>query len=239
MMLRFIHAWITHNLRALGNFKLIGTQEQSDAALALYDLFIKTKGSPELNDFYPLQHRLCDTLLRAKNLSEDPVGCPTDQMIFITALLGPNRYRPASSITAVCAQLQFCFRSILIHVVRLDAEEVDQYTPFSLSQAATGGALEPLQDASSGGSDLSCTTNLPPQYCDGGIGGFVHGPELDSNDDHDDHEQSDDDHPESDCDWEGEEIMMSGAHIDYTLPLCTEAHLYTRSHFRLHAKVSN
>jgi hypothetical protein len=221
MMLRFIHASLTHNTRALGSFILIGTQEQSDAALSLYELFIKTKGSPELNDFYPLQHRLCDTLLRAKNLSEDPVGCPTDQMLFITALLGPNRYRPASSITSVCAQLQFCFRSILIHVVRLDAEEMDQYTPFSLSQAATGGTLEPLQDAFSGDSDLLRTTDLPPQNCDGGVGGFVRGPELDSNDDHDDHEQIDDDDPESDCDWEGEDITMSCAYIGYTLPLYT------------------
>jgi hypothetical protein len=145
MMVRFIHASLTGSMRGLGNFRLIGTQEQAEAALELHSLLIKTEGPLELNALHPIQHRLCDALLRTENLSDDPIACPTDQMIFIASLLGRNRYRTANSIISICAQLQFCFRSILIHVVRLKADGTDQYSPFSsapLSQDGMDGCPE-------------------------------------------------------------------------------------------------
>lgn len=137
MMLRFIQADITGRLQGLGRFKLKGNKRQAEAALALYNLFIETRGKPDIPDLRRLQHNLFDALLRAKGLSEHAVACPTDQMLFLRSIIPDGGYHGASTVTNVCCFLTFCFRSILVHISRLLSEQRTEYSPYERQKDAT------------------------------------------------------------------------------------------------------
>lgn len=136
MMLRFIHAVKTKKTKDYGSFKLVGNKDQADAALSLYGLFIQSKGDPSMEVLTQAMHRLFDALLRPDSLSEDVIACPTDQMLFLSNLLSDGRYRLASAVTSLCSALQFCFRSVLIQIARLQAISCKLYVP-----------IDPLTDA--------------------------------------------------------------------------------------------
>lgn len=127
-MIRFIHAHRTGQLSNLGNFKLRGSEDQGQAALDLYFLFLESKGSPTLECLRNAKHKLFAALLQPPSLSEDVIGCPTDQTLFLTCILPDGRYQIAKNITGLCAAAQYCFRSIICHVVRLEADDEDVFT---------------------------------------------------------------------------------------------------------------
>lgn len=150
-MIRFIHADRMGKKSGLGHFRLKGDPQQAQAALNIYHLFIRTKGCPDISDLQRSRHRLLDTLLRPRTVSEDVIGYPTDQMLFLSSLLTGGRYRIAGCLASTCAKLQFCFCSILVHVARLSAEHLDDYVPFSVS--GSPGSTEPPESTSESSAD--------------------------------------------------------------------------------------
>lgn len=119
MMVRFIHAHRINNKEGLGDFALIGIPEQATAALALYNLLLDSQGSPELEDLENTMHRLFRSFLITPILSDEPIACPTDQMMLLAALLPAGHYCYAQAIHGRCARLQFCFRCVLFHESKL------------------------------------------------------------------------------------------------------------------------
>jgi hypothetical protein len=48
-----------------GSFKALGTRKQGEALVALYNLFIRSQGSPEESELMKLAHEYYDALLRS------------------------------------------------------------------------------------------------------------------------------------------------------------------------------
>jgi hypothetical protein len=121
-----------------GSFKALGTQKQGEALLALYELFIKSKGSPEELELMKLAHTYYDTLLRAEGLSTDKICCPTDQSYFLAALLPDGRIRAANFVTHYCASSQTGYRCILLHHGRITSEGHDEFLPIDAEVTELG-----------------------------------------------------------------------------------------------------
>jgi hypothetical protein len=96
----------------------------------LYQLFVTSSGSPDVTQLRVLIHSLADALLRPKDISEHPVSCPTDQMLFIASLV-KDGYRSATYLFRLCSKLDFCFRSILLHIARLHLNGSEEYVSHS------------------------------------------------------------------------------------------------------------
>jgi hypothetical protein len=130
MMVRFRHA-IRFDPSQLGSFTVMETADQARLANSLYDLFITSKGSPDIRQLQRLLHSLSDALLRPKDISEHPVSCPTDQMLFIASLAKNGRYRSAAHVYRLCSRLEHCFRCILLHVARLHNAGSGEHFPYT------------------------------------------------------------------------------------------------------------
>lgn len=138
LMIRFIHAHRTGHLSNLGNFKLKGSEDQAQAALNLYLLFLESKGRPTLERLRSAKHALFAALLQPPSLSDDIIACPTDQAFFLTCILPEGRYQTAKYIACLCAAAQYSFRCVFCHVVRLKAATEDTFTLWNAGEGIEG-----------------------------------------------------------------------------------------------------
>ena len=118
MMTRFILAVRTGKAEQYGGFMLVGDIGQAEAALALYSLIIDKKGKLSPEELQRPMHTLLDALLRPTQLSTNHIACPTDQMLFLFAVLPHGHYRTANSIQELCAMLQYGFRTTILQEAR-------------------------------------------------------------------------------------------------------------------------
>jgi hypothetical protein len=103
------------------DFQTIGTPKQCQALLALYKLFIETKGNPDELELVVLCHRYYEALLRVHGIGAAKVACPSDQALCLGALFPDGQFQMANNTTRDCSASQFVFRCILIHLGRLES----------------------------------------------------------------------------------------------------------------------
>lgn len=126
-MIRLIYAEKNHKKQGLGNFVLKGTIQQRDAAWALYSL-LESKEQHDLIELLPLKHRLYDALLRCSISADDPISCPTDQMLFLSSVRPYGNYCIPSELAALVTWLRLCFRCTFMHIGRLSVDGQEHYT---------------------------------------------------------------------------------------------------------------
>lgn len=129
-------------LRLYENSQLGGPQERELASLLLDAetlhnadlkrlwLILDKSGGRDLKDFIPRAlHKLLVSLLCPQSLPETTMSCPTELLLFLTALT-ESGYLTAASVKGVCCKLQFDFRIIYLHTARLEAKGAEDYEPF-------------------------------------------------------------------------------------------------------------
>jgi hypothetical protein len=118
-----------HSSKSVARLLLVGEKSQIAESHRLYDVLEAIKGK-NIDDYLPKAlHQLLVTLLCPKTLHDVDFACPTEQFLFLASLT-KNGYKTASSVKSLCCKMQFCFRVIYIHAVRLHAYQLPQYTPF-------------------------------------------------------------------------------------------------------------
>lgn len=122
MLLRYIHAIITEQTSTYGPFKLRGTEPQFKAALALYHLFLDT-GGDDLDPQADLKiHHLFEMLLCSTGVNDRAINYPTDQSLFLWALLSDRTYRIPNHIQSLLAAAKYCFRCIALQIARIQVQ---------------------------------------------------------------------------------------------------------------------
>lgn len=130
-MIRLIYAEKNEKKQGLGNFVLKGTIQQRDAARALY-AWLESKEQHDLSKLLQLKHRLHDALLRCSMSADDPISCPTDQMLFLSSVLPDGNYCIPGELVALVAWLRLCFRCTFAHIGRLSVDGQEHYTPWDI-----------------------------------------------------------------------------------------------------------
>lgn len=145
LVIRAFYAWQKNRFSELGSFRLIGSKTQQATWFSLYDYLLSSKGEPDESLLMEFLHAFYDSLLRASNLSSEKIACLTDISLCLAALVpdvNQARFRPANTVTKMCATRQYSFRCILAHVVRLAAAGEDRYTRVSMPESCTNAQLE-------------------------------------------------------------------------------------------------
>lgn len=94
----------------------------------LLQLFLVSKGSPDLQMLMTKKHTLYLSILQAGSECEDKVGCPTDQVLIARSLSAvKGRWRKASLVRAHASQDLWCFRSVVANCCRLSMQGHTKY----------------------------------------------------------------------------------------------------------------
>lgn len=128
MVMRMIDA----SVRQPKKLTLQCSTNQLQAALKLYGAIMKGKGAPIPSVLLKSLHSLFVSLTREGKLSAASIACPTDQLLVLLSFRPEGNYSTAKDVLSNCSALQYSFRSIIVHRVRLineGKEEFDWYTP--------------------------------------------------------------------------------------------------------------
>lgn len=109
---------------------------QNDHLKRLWMILDKSCGHDVKDFMIRALHPLLVSLLCPQTLP-DNTPCPTEVLLFLTALT-ESGYRTAASVAGMCCKLQFSFRIIYFHMVRLDAKKVDKFELFEKPAISTG-----------------------------------------------------------------------------------------------------
>lgn len=111
---------------------------QNDHLKRLWMILNKSRGHNVKDFMIRALHPLLASLLCPQTLPDD-MPCPTEVLLFLTALTdSESGYRTAASVAGMCCKLQFNFRIIYLHMVRLDATNVDKFELFKKPAISTG-----------------------------------------------------------------------------------------------------
>jgi hypothetical protein len=130
MLIRWLHYSILGATAKFGRFDPLMTPDQSRATAALYLLFLESEGLPEDSQLQKLSHSFFDTILRAEDLGDRLIACPSDLTLFLTSLLPDGNFRSANFIVTLCCMFRYFFRSTFIHILRLASTSRVHYLPF-------------------------------------------------------------------------------------------------------------
>ncbi|EDR05382.1 uncharacterized protein LACBIDRAFT_303342 [Laccaria bicolor S238N-H82] len=174
---------------------------QSADLKRLWGILNKTEGR-DPKDYIPRSlHKLLASLLCYRSLPEANMACPTEMLLFLNALT-ESGYNTAASVKGVCCKLQFNFRIIFLHIVRLEAKMVQEYEPFNKGPPPASGAEEEpsqplLEPANSDGDDDDSSDGDDDDSSDGDDDDSSDGDDDDENDkgDDDTHEDEMNDEP--------------------------------------------
>jgi hypothetical protein len=121
LMLRFLYTVLTGDASQFGLFKLRGTEMQFEAIIGLYRLFAEHAGGviPE-DELHWAMHNVLVTLLWPQGLEYQTIDCPTDQAIFLWALLPNGQYRIPGSLLSLLAECKFGFCCTAIHLAQVE-----------------------------------------------------------------------------------------------------------------------
>jgi hypothetical protein len=124
----------------MANLLLVGADAQKQESQRLYDLVLALKGKHHKRLSQSL-HRLLNVLLCPQVLEDAVFACPTDQLLFLASLTGTG-YKTASAVKSLCCKMQFCFRIIYFHTVRMEAYQFPEYVPFKPGQGSEKMTVE-------------------------------------------------------------------------------------------------
>ena len=109
---------------------LIGDASQIQESTRMYDILLAMKGKPK-RDFLPrVLHKLLKALAFPNTLCDADFQCPTEQVLFLSSITA-NGFKTASFVKSLCCKMQFCFRVIYLHQVRMEAYRLSEYKPFT------------------------------------------------------------------------------------------------------------
>jgi hypothetical protein len=111
----------------------LGHDNQLSESRRLCDVLVAMKGKASAGNDHISRalHRLLRSLLCPESLSDQDIACPTELFVFLESLTdNAVGYRTAASVKGHCCKLQFGFRMIYIHIVRMEAYQISDYTPF-------------------------------------------------------------------------------------------------------------
>lgn len=154
MLLRYIHAIITGQTSAYGLFKLRGTKLQFKAALSLYRIFLVT-GAENLDHQADWAiHDLFETLVCSTGVNDRAVNYPTDQVLFLWALLSDRTYRIPSHLQPLISAAKYCFRCVALQIARVQHRNIDH--PFFEDMASALPTTDIDDNHSSVGNSSPC-----------------------------------------------------------------------------------
>ena len=111
----------------------LGHDDQLSESRRLCDVLVAMKGKASAGNDHLSKalHRLLRSLLCPESLNDQDIACPTELFVFLESLTdNAVGYRTAASVKGHCCKLQFGFRMIYIHIVRMEAYQLLDYTPF-------------------------------------------------------------------------------------------------------------
>ena len=114
--------------KVLGKFRVQCSPDQSAALRNLYTVLMDVDHDPAKLDVQIALHGLCVKLLNPSFTTEDVIGCPTDQLLFIISLSRQSFIHPAQ-LYAKCGFLQNVFQLILVQMARLHEAGHADYRP--------------------------------------------------------------------------------------------------------------
>lgn len=121
--------------KSMAALLLVGSKTQKLNSKTLHDILIASKGK-RIKDNVVLRqvlHRLLESLLCPGEILPDVnFQCPTEISLFLSSLSG-NGYKTAASVKQHCCKMQFSFRIIYLHIVRMDAYQLAEYQPFQIA----------------------------------------------------------------------------------------------------------
>ncbi|GLB45400.1 hypothetical protein LshimejAT787_2200630 [Lyophyllum shimeji] len=129
-MIRLLQAKESGHCDGLGTLRIHGHPKQVDAAGALRNLFLESKGQPDIEKMRKLMHAAFDYLLRPPHLEDTLMACPTDQVLFLMCLVDGENFSSAHGLQGLCAGLQYSFRCVMVHIARLRSTGETSYTPW-------------------------------------------------------------------------------------------------------------
>lgn len=114
----------------LGSFIPSMTPAQRQARDALYSfIMLSTVETVDMDRLGTLFHNLADTLLRTTVPAAMKIAGPTDWTIFFAVLYADGTFHPGPAPLAVfCSKWQFVFRSIRLHIARLQLDHQTHYS---------------------------------------------------------------------------------------------------------------
>lgn len=127
--------------QCLGEVKL--SAEMTNTVDSLYRYLLNDDDKKDSSQLYDLVHQLCVQLLQTKtSIGTAKVAYPMDHSMLLEHLHPNGTFKPAGLVTPYCAKLQFCYRSIGVHIIRMlvvGGGKIDHsvYTPVSLDKSTT------------------------------------------------------------------------------------------------------
>jgi hypothetical protein len=73
-------------------------------------------------------HRLLTALLISQQPVTEKIGGPLEYTFVLAMYLGQGKFRQAPQLSKFCAMLQYCLRTIVVHIVRLGSLNTDYVT---------------------------------------------------------------------------------------------------------------
>lgn len=108
---------------------LIGDKDQLAETHRLYSILRALEGKSTSNHLRQALHRLLQSLLCPQGLPDGNIACPTDIFLFLSSL-SEEGLRSAASLKGLCCKIQFNFRIVYLHLVRIEANNITDYEPF-------------------------------------------------------------------------------------------------------------
>ena len=104
-----------------GNIKFPFTKSLQKSRNELYEFLSSTSLEEEVDPVVlgVLVHKLLISMLTAQSKVSERVGHIFDITVPMALYKGNSMYRSASCATRYCAQLQYCLRTVVVHIVRL------------------------------------------------------------------------------------------------------------------------
>ena len=122
-----------HHLRETGRcppgLVITITDAQDKARRALYTAALQEPGPSDM-DIAQMVHTLCDSLLRASTSSLKKIFGPIEFAFCFYMQKPDGSYRTANNLTQFFASIQWCLRTILGHIIRLQDSGLASYTPY-------------------------------------------------------------------------------------------------------------
>jgi hypothetical protein len=125
----------------IANLLLVGADSQKQESYRLYDLLLTLNGKKHHKRLSQSLHQLLNVLLCPQDIGDADIACPTDQLLFLASLTD-NGYKTASVLKSLCCKMQFCFRIIYFHTVRMEAYQLPTYEPFKPEQGSEKSIIE-------------------------------------------------------------------------------------------------
>lgn len=131
-----------------GNIRIPFTKCLQQSRTELYEFLMSTPADEEIDPtkLGVLIHSVLIALLTARCNVADRIGHIFDITIPMALYRGNGIYRNASCATKYCAQMQYCLRSAVVHIVRHDGP-LEPYTALDVTDAGIPSKVDDSEEA--------------------------------------------------------------------------------------------